>query len=248
MTVRGRILGLLTVTIMVALSTACSTTGVKKKAGADTQQTDDPFEKINRVVYKWNINADKHFLKPVAEAYDRNVPGPIKAGISNFFFNALEPSIVINDFLQGKFQQCLTGTGRFVVNTTVGLLGTVDVATKMGLKRHEEDFGQTLAVWGMAEGPFIMIPFLGPSNLRDGLGMLFYYRYFYPFAYLKDGEARWAAVSLDMVSWRTKFLGAGEFLDQATLDPYTFTREAYSQRRRYLIYDGNPPVDYLLED
>jgi len=205
----------------------------------------DPFERINRPIYQFNDKLDRHLLKPAAKTYQRVVPGPVRSSVNNFFNNAFEPTVIVNDVLQGKGRQAVSDTGRFVVNTTFGLLGLFDVATGMGMERHNEDFGQTLAKWGFGAGPYLVLPFLGPTNMRDGVGLAAYYAYFYPFSYIEDDATRWTFYTLDVLNWRANFLGATDVLDQAALDPYVFTREAYHQKRRDLIYDGNPPLEFL---
>jgi phospholipid-binding lipoprotein MlaA len=208
----------------------------------------DPLEGINRPIYKFNDAIDRGLLRPAAKTYERIVPDPIRSAVNNFFNNAFEPTVIVNDVLQGKGKQAASDTGRFVVNTTVGLLGLFDVATGMGLERHNEDFGQTLAKWGFGAGPYLVVPFLGPTNVRDGIGLAAYYGYFYPFTYIEDDTTRLTFLALDVLNWRTNFLGATDMLDQAALDPYIFTREAYLQKRRDLIYDGNPPLEFFQID
>ena len=131
-------------------------------------EVNDPFEEINRKTYEFNESLDKNILKPVAEVYS-NFPPKVKKGVTNFFNNLEEVDTFINQLLQGKPKESINDLSRFVINTTIGIGGIFDVASKMGLERHEEDFGQTLAVWGVSEGPYIMLPFLGPSTLRDTL-------------------------------------------------------------------------------
>ncbi|HEC12356.1 MAG TPA: VacJ family lipoprotein [Acidiferrobacteraceae bacterium] len=208
----------------------------------------DPFEKFNRAVFKFNDTADRAVLKPIAKAYVRFAPAPLRKGIRNFFNNVLEPTVVVNDFLQGKARQGINDTWRFVINSTVGIVGLFDVATKVGLEKHNEDFGQTFAKWGMADGPYLVLPFFGPSNVRDGIGLFPYYSYTHPFGYVDNNEIRWGIVVLESIDTRANLLGSEKILMQAALDRYVFIREAYKQRRLNLIHDGNPPLDYLLED
>ena len=213
----------------------------------------DPFERTNRAVLNFNFKVDRFVLKPTAKVYAR-LPGPVRNGVGNFFSNLWQPSTIINDLLQGKFAHAGRDTGRFVVNTTLGLFGVMDVATHLDLPKRREDFGQTLAVWGVPAGPYLMLPLLGPSNLRDSVGTIPQYAGSDPVATL-DSPERWYAGGLRLVDGRARAFGADEVLELQS-DQYLFLREGYRQRRNHLIYDGNPPagpgdddfVDELLED
>lgn len=201
----------------------------------------DPFEGFNRAVYSFNEWFDRYILKPVARGYRAVLPSPIRTGIGNFFNNLREPIVILNDLFQGKFKQALSDTGRFLVNTTVGIGGLLDPATPLGMTRHNEDFGQTLAVWGVGEGSYIVIPFLGPSNLRDTTGLVIDWQV-YPPNRIEESSTRDKLLVLEVVDKRSQLLEASDILDQAAgQDPYTFVREAYRQRRRNLVFDGNPP-------
>lgn len=234
-------LRLIAVLLAGCVATAsCATAGPAKPApGAN-----DPFETFNRAVYRFNDGFDRHILKPTAQAYEKHVPDPVKTGIGNFFDNLDEPTTIINDVLQGKGKQAMSDTWRFTFNSTVGLLGFVDVASKLGLAPHEEDFGQTFAVWGVPEGPYLVLPFLGPSSVRAGVGLIPYYGYTYAIGHVKPAENMWELTAVNAVQLRASLLEASNLLQQAALDPYVFMREAYRQRRLNLIYDGNPPLDY----
>lgn len=205
-------------------------------------QERDPLEPFNRAMYAFNDDLDRAIIKPVAGWYHDYVPVPIRRSIGNFFRNLLEPTTVINDLLQGKFEQALSDTGRFVANTTFGILGLFDVATPLGMERHVEDFGQTFAVWGIGSGPYIVLPFIGPSNLRDAIGLVPYYYGTDPRIVNDDWETSLALLSVDTVNLRSDLLTAGKVLDLQT-DPYEFLREGYAQKRLDLIYDGNPPLE-----
>lgn len=200
----------------------------------------DPFEAFNRKVYAFNDFLDRHILQPVARGYRRVTPEVVQRGIGNFFSNLFEPTVIINDLLQGKFKQSLADSGRFVLNSTVGLFGLFDVATGLGLEKHQEDFGQTLAVWGVPDGPFLVLPLLGPRNVRDTAGFVVDW-YTDPVTYLEDSNARWSLRAVTYIDTRARLLGASRVLEEATDDPYLFLREAYRQRRQSLIYDGQPP-------
>jgi len=225
-----------------ALVSGCASPG-GRMAGEN-----DPLEPLNRAVFRFNDAADRNFVKPAAKAYNKHVPAPVRKGIRNFFRNAFEPTVIVNDFLQGKIKQGLADGWRFAINTTVGLLGFIDVASKLGLEPHKEDFGQTLAKWGVGEGPYLVLPFLGPSNLRDGLGLIPYYRYTNPLSTVDDREAALLLLTAEGISVRADLLGTEAILEQAALDRYRFVREAYRQKRLSLIHDGRPPLDYELED
>lgn len=211
---------------------------VAKPAAPDTN---DPFEGFNRAMYSFNEWFDRNFFKPVSKGYRAVVPSPVRTGIGNFFSNLHEPIVVISDLFQGKFKQALSDTGRFLVNTTVGIGGLFDPARHMGMPRHNEDFGQTLAVWGIGDGPYLVLPFFGPSNLRDATGDVVDWQ-IYPPNRIEETSTTDKLLVLEMIDKRAQRLEATDILEQAAgQDPYTFVREAYRQRRRHLIYDGNPP-------
>ncbi len=201
----------------------------------------DPYEKFNRLAYSFNEWFDRYILKPVSKGYRAVLPSPIRTGIGNFFNNLREPIVIFNDLFQGKFKQALSDTGRFLVNTTVGIGGLLDPATSMGMKRHDEDFGQTMAVWGVGDGPYVVIPFLGPSNLRDSAALIVDWQV-YPPNRMEETSTRDKLLVLEVVDKRSQLLEATDILEQAAgQDPYTFVREAYRLRRRNMVYDGNPP-------
>ena len=208
----------------------------------DVDETYDPFEGFNRAMYTFNTKLDDYVLKPVAKGYRAAVPGPARRGVSNFFANIREPMVMLNDALQGKFKYAASDLGRFLTNSTLGVFGIFDVASRMGLEKREEDFGQTLAVWGVAEGPYLVLPFFGPSGFRDGAGLVGNY-YTYPLTYMEETSTAWKLYAVETVDTRARYLDAGDILYEAAGDdPYTFVREAYRQRRRNLIYDGAPPT------
>ncbi|MDJ0956475.1 MAG: VacJ family lipoprotein [Arenicellales bacterium] len=217
------------------LLSACATTG-------SIQEYRDPFEKYNRAIYRFNDGFDRAILKPVAQGYRKVVPSPVRKSVGNFFRNLLEPTTIINDILQGKIEQAVLDTTRFLFNTTFGLLGFFDFSTLAGLERHQEDFGQTFAVWGFKPGPFIMLPFIGPTNLRDGIGLLPYYLYTDPRLYNPETSVNLALIGINAVDSRAQLLTGSKLLD-LQLDPYAFLRETYNQRRLNLIYDGDPPLE-----
>ncbi len=204
------------------------------------KEPSDPLEPVNRVVYRFNDVVDRAVFKPVAKTYNKYTPTPVQTGVGNFFSNLGEPVVIVNDVLQGKLPQSASDTARLVFNSTFGVLGLIDVATPMGHPRHDEDFGQTFAVWGAGEGWYLVLPFLGPSTVRDAVGL--------PLEYALDPVARHDEVrernslyALHTIDTRARLLGASKVLDTAALDDYIFIRAAYRQRRWSLIYDGNPP-------
>ena len=200
----------------------------------------DPFEKFNRVMWEVNAISDRVILKPVAKAYTRAVPSPIRSGVSNFFSNLWQPMSVINDLLQGKLDDAGRDTSRFLINTTFGIFGVLDPASKLKLPKHQEDFGQTLAVWGVPSGAYLVLPFFGPSNLRDVGGLIPQFSYGDALSYTKPPEIYYAGL-LRLVDARTQLLGAGDILDLQP-DQYLFVRENYRQQRFDAIHDGSPPV------
>lgn len=221
--------------LLTVFCSACATTG-------SIEEYKDPFEKYNRTMYKFNDDVDKAILKPIAKGYRKVVPGPVRRSVGNFYRNLLEPTTIINDILQGKFQQAVSDSVRLLFNTSFGLLGFFDVATALGIERHQEDFGQTFAVWGIKPGPFIMLPFLGPTNLRDGIGLLPYYLYTDPRLYNPETDVNIALIGINVIDSRAQLLTPSKLLE-LQLDPYAFLRATYNQRRLNLIYDGDPPLD-----
>jgi phospholipid-binding lipoprotein MlaA len=208
---------------------------------------DDPWEGFNRATFSFNEGLDRYFLKPVAQGYDAVTPTPVRAGIGNFFANIEDLWIGINNLLQGKPGQAASDAGRFLVNSTVGVFGLIDVATPMGLDKHNEDFGQTLAVWGVGDGPYVVLPVFGPRNLRDSAG-LGVDMYFDQLEEVNPVSARNVLFGARVIDKRASFLPAEQVLDQAALDKYSYLRSAYQQRRRNLVYDGRPPREDIPEE
>lgn len=200
----------------------------------------DPWEGFNRPVHQVNDAVDRAVLKPVAEGYVKVTPGFAQEGIGNFFENINDVGTGLNNLLQGKGREGAGDLGRFVVNSTLGILGLWDVATPMGLEKHNEDFGQTLGWWGVPSGPYLVLPILGPSTLRDAPA-----RWVDPsISYnrsISDVAVRNSLYALDGIRQRAALLKAGKVLEEAALDPYAFSRDAWIQRRRHLVFDGKPP-------
>ena len=225
----------------IALLAACMLfAGCSTVPPESTTQTKDPWEKMNRAIYAFNDKLDKDVARPVATAYVRAVPTPARNRFHDFISNLGEPIVIINDALQGKFKQALQDTGRFVVNTTVGLVGFFDPASSIGLPHHDEDLGQTLAHWGVPSGPYLVLPVLGPSTVRD-TGSLYVDVTADPLYDDMAPRYRNAATILNGIDTRAGLMQANATIDSA-YDPYTFVRDAYIQNRRYKIYDGNPPM------
>ena len=210
-------------------------------AQAGQDNADDPFEGFNRAMYSFNDKLDRYALKPVAKGYRAITPVPVRRSVSNFFSNLHDPAVMLNNLLQGKPVRAASDFSRFFVNSTVGIFGLFDVASKLGMPKHKEDFGQTLAVWGVGSGPYLVLPFFGPSNMRDAPALIVDWET-YPPNHMSDHSTRDKMFVLEVIDKRAQLLDAGDILEQAAgQDPYVFVREAYRQQRRYLIYDGNPP-------
>ena len=205
------------------------------------QKNDDPFESFNRGVYTLNNDIDKALVKPVAELYDTLLPNFVSTGISNFFSNIDDVVVTINDLLQFKMAQAASDAGRFLLNSTVGLLGFLDIASDAGLKKHDEDFGQTLGYWGVPTGPYLVLPLFGPSNFRDLAGLLVD-RNFDPRLYTDAVSSRnllyGSTNFVDVIDTRAGLLSAEKVLNTAATDPYLFVRNAFIQRRESLVLDG----------
>jgi phospholipid-binding lipoprotein MlaA len=211
----------------------------------------DPLEGVNRGIYKFNDVVDQYAMKPVAKAYKAVTPSPVRTGISNFFSNLGTLTTVVNDLLQLKFAQAFTDAGRFVINTTFGIAGFIDVASKDNIPKHQEDFGQTLGYWGVGSGPYLVLPILGPSTVRDAGGLAFDTVTSDPITYLHNtGQIR-AHNQVRFVQFldkRTQLLDAKDLVDDASIDPYAFMRDAYLQRRASQVQDGLVPSELLQDE
>src|SRR6202163_2457207 len=205
----------------------------------------DPWESWNRGVYKFNDKLDRAIAKPVTKAYVRVVPQPIRTGVSNFFENLNTPTVMFNDALQGKFLAAANDLGRFVLNSTLGLAGILDPATPAGLDRNDEDFGQTLGHWGVHPGPFVELPILGPSDVRDAAGKVVD-NYTNPKQYIKNTTISYRLYPPHLVDKRAALLRLDETLKRV-YDAYAFVRDAYLQRRPYLVSDGKVTEEPLVD-
>jgi phospholipid-binding lipoprotein MlaA len=221
---------LATAVFLCLLMTGCAT----------TRDNPDPWEGLNRKTYAFNDALDRAVMKPVAQGYQRITPSFVQEGVNNFFDNIEDVATSLNNFLQGKPKQGLSDAGRFLANSVLGVFGLWDVATPMGLEKHYEDFGQTLGVWGVQSGPYLVLPLLGPSTARDAPAKVVDPAWYYKDA-VDPERLYWGLWGLDKVRTRANLLKAESILEEAALDKYTFIRDAWLQRRRSQVFDGNPP-------
>jgi len=224
---RSKINGILAGFLMALMLTGCA-----------TQANKDPLEGLNRGIYKFNDTADKAVLKPIAGAYKAVIPSPVRSGVNNFFSNLNTFTTMINNLLQGKFSKAMDDAGRFVMNSTFGIAGLVDVASMDNVPKNNEDFGQTLGYWGVGNGAYIVLPLLGPSTLRDTGGFIVDTLAFDPITYVDDPRYRNELRMTKYIDKRSQYLPASDLLDEAALDPYAFMRDAYLQRRASQVADG----------
>lgn len=230
-----------TLSFLVLLSVISGCTTLKSTDDVSKQISKDPIEGFNRAIYGFNKSADRIVLKPVSKAYNYTVPKPAKNSIGNFFSNLAEPLNIVNNALQGKGYKALDSTYRFVINSTIGFAGLFDVAQHYNIEPAKEDLGQTLASWGVKPGPYIMLPFLGPTNLRDGLGRAVETAVYYPNDIITNSDTLTVGLTvLDIVDTRASLLNLDSVLE-TQLDQYSFIKSAYESNRINRIYDGSPP-------
>jgi phospholipid-binding lipoprotein MlaA len=213
----------------VALS-GCATSGNQK----------DPVEGFNRAMFAFNEGLDAVIIKPVAQGYDAVMPSPVRTGVTNFFGNIADIFIGVNNLLQGKPAEAASDIGRVLVNSTIGILGLIDVASNMGMEKHEEDFGQTFGRWGVGDGAYVVIPVFGPRTVRDTAGLVLDVAAD-PVAQVDHVPTRNSLLALRIVDTRADLLPADKVIEEAALDKYAYIRDGYLQRRRSLIHDGNVP-------
>ncbi len=228
-----------TLSIFLALSilllTGCASTN------GSIVSVDDPYEEVNRSMFYFNEGLDDYVGEPVSSAYNFITPNFVQTGIGNFFNNLKDINVILNDLMQGKFLQAGEDTGRFLLNTSAGLGGIFDIASKIGLKKHNEDFAQTLAVWGVPKGPYLVLPIIGPATSRGIPGMVF------------DAAANPATYipipirSLELLNMRSNAKGTLKVIKEGALDPYLFTRESFLQLRQHLITDGQSELENDLD-
>lgn len=209
---------------------------------------DDPLESFNRSIFAFNEGVDKYALKPVAEGYNFIMPNFASKGVSNFFSNVDDIVVFFNQLLQFKLADAAATSARFVFNTTFGLLGLIDVASEMDLAKKNEDFGQTLAVWGVPSGPYLVLPILGPISVRDTAGLYVDWTYFDPIFRRQTLEQSLVTLGIKYIDIRAGLIKATNILDDTVPDKYAFVRDAWKLRREFLIYDGNPPSDFLEDE
>jgi len=216
-----------------------------------SQSNRDPLEGLNRGIYKFNDVADKAVFKPVATAYKAVAPTPVRKAFNNFFNNLGMITTVVNDVLQLKLAYAFTDAGRFVINSTFGLAGFIDVASMDKIERRKEDFGQTLGYWGVSSGAYLVLPILGPSSLRDASGFIVDTATSDPITYTHNiGQVRLhnQLRAAQFIDKRTELLVANDLIDEASLDPYAFMRDAYLQKRASQVQDGLVPKDFINDD
>ena len=211
-------------------------------AGGAPLVAHDPLEPLNRQVFKFNDALDTAIVKPVAIAYRDHTPTPLRQGIGNVFNNLQDSWSVVNNLLQLKTEYAYDSLARVAINTLLGVGGVVDVASELGIERHTQDFGHTLGVWGVPPGPYLVLPILGPSSLRDAVALSVDWQGD-PLGQLPNESVRNAALLLRGLDTRAGLLKATSMLEEAALDRYTFARDAFLQNRRNNIFDGNPPQD-----
>ncbi|MDO9450788.1 MAG: VacJ family lipoprotein [Rugosibacter sp.] len=216
--------------LAAGLTTGCATSGEAK----------DPIEGFNRAMFAFNDGLDKAIIKPVATGYDAVLPNPVRTGVTNFFGNIADVFVGVNNLLQGKLTEGVSDFGRVAVNSTIGLLGVLDVASDIGLEKHDEDFGQTFGRWGVGSGAYVVVPLFGPRTVRDTMGLVLDVAAD-PVANLDHVPTRNTLAAVRLVNDRANLLPADKVIEEAALDKYSYVRDAYLQRRRSLIYDGNAP-------
>jgi phospholipid-binding lipoprotein MlaA len=227
--------------LFAVLASGCASTNAPKA---------DPLEGLNRATFKLNDVIDNAILTPVAKGYQFVTPQPVRTGVSNVFSNVGDVGTAANNLLQGKAANALSDAGRVLINSTLGVLGIFDVATPMGLEKHDEDFGQTLGKWGVPAGPYLVLPLFGPSTVRDAVGRV-PDRYAGYSRYLEHVPTRNVTTAIEIVNLRANLLSTTSTLDEAALDKYQFVRDGYLQRRLNQVYDGKVPQekrDKLEED
>ena len=225
------------ITITLLFSSGCAT--IEGPANPD-----DPFESFNRSMFAFNEGVDKYAFKPAAKGYNFIMPDIASKAVSNFFSNIDDIVVFFNQLLQFKIAAAAATSARIVFNTSFGLLGLIDVASEMDLYKHNEDFGQTLAVWGVPSGPYLVLPVIGPMTIRDTAGLAVDWTYFDPVFNRQTLRASLATLTIKYIDIRAGLLKASNILDETVPDKYSFVRDAYQLRREFLIYDGQPPEEF----
>jgi len=229
-------------TALLAAAILLSGCATQQPAAAPADRSPaDPWEPLNRRIDAFNMNVDRYTFKPLARGYEALLPEPMRRGINNFSRNLFSPLFIINNLLQGKFDRGLSETGRFLANSTWGILGFVDVGKDLGLETYREDFGETLAVWGVPDGPYVVVPILGPRTLRDATMIPLNFAAD-PSFWIEEDSTRWSLYGVRAIDARAELFTA-ETLLEGSLDRYLTLRESYLQRRHFMIRDGEASED-----
>ncbi len=228
---------------MLAKTALLLTTSLVLTGCAANGDPRDPLEPMNRAIHSFNEGVDRAILIPIAKGYQKVTPDVAETGIRNFFSNLDDVTVIANDILQLKLEQTSRDFLRLMFNSTFGMFGLLDVASEMGLKKNNEDFGQTLGRWGAGSGPYLVLPFIGPSNLRDTAGIVIDSRHTDLVRNHDDVATRNPVMALRLVARRAELLEAKQAVDAAALDNYEFTRDFYLERRKGLVFDGKPPLE-----
>jgi phospholipid-binding lipoprotein MlaA len=228
---------------MLAKTALLLTTSLALTGCAANGDPRDPLEPMNRAIHSFNEEVDRAILIPIAKGYKKVTPDVAETGIRNFFSNLDDVTVVANDILQLKLEQTTRDFMRLMFNSTFGMFGLLDVASEMGLIKHNEDFGQTMGRWGAGSGPYLVLPFMGPSNLRDTAGIVIDSRHTDLVRNHDDVTTRNPVLALRLVARRADLLEAKRAVDAAALDNYEFTRDFYLERRKGLVFDGKPPLE-----
>jgi len=232
-----RLVALLALAVLTVVTSGCATQDPTD--ASSTYVAYDPLEPLNRKIYKFNTGMDRVFLGPVARGYRKVVPAPVRHSITNFFSNLTTPRSALNNFLQGKPGRGFNELGRFLFNSTLGVAGLFDVAGAAGMERYDENFGQTLSVWGVPDGPYIVLPFWGPNMASDAFALPVDY-YSDLWTYYDNTSVRDKVWGLRVIDLRYRLLSVDALVEESQ-DPYVTVREAFRQNRTFRIYDGNPP-------
>ncbi|MDH5435972.1 MAG: VacJ family lipoprotein [Gammaproteobacteria bacterium] len=224
------------ISICLLLLSGCAT------ISSDYRDESDPFERFNRSMYTFNDTLDGVLLKPIAIGYNAAMPDIANKGVTNFFSNIDDVVVMLNDLFQFKFAEAGRDASRIGINSTLGILGFIDVASMWDIHKRDEDFGQTLGYWGLNTGPYLVLPILGPSDIRDLSGRIVD-SFIDPVSYVRPIDSRNGLIILEAVDIRADLLSASKVFDEAALDPYLFMRDAYLQRRESQVYDGEPPLE-----
>jgi phospholipid-binding lipoprotein MlaA len=225
--------------LLIFLLAGCATTGASDPR--------DPLEGFNRGVYSFNKGIDNVLFDPLSKFYQAITPNFVDRGVTNFFSNLNDIAVTVNSLLQFKVDQALSDATRFIFNSTIGIFGFFDISSAIDLPKHDEDFGQTLAVWGFGPGPFVMVPLFGPTTIRDATGFIVDQGILNPVFYVNDTAAKAGLLTLNYVDFKADLLSAKKLLGDAAVDEYEFLKNAYFEKRESLINDRTTPPEYSEE-